>query len=276
MPRIRTAITTIKEIVNSAIESPRCTMDALKLLPSVAQGLQYSRTGNFPSPPERPTGLPQEANPLTDYFNALTEGPGLWKWLHYFDIYHRHFKKFIGREVHVLEVGIYSGGSLGMWREYFGKGCQIYGMDIEPACMTYKAEGIDVFIGDQSDRDFWKRFRGTVPKVDIVIDDGSHDPEHQRITLEEMLPHIQPGGVYLCEDIGSKANRFGGYVSGLACGMNDAEKTVGVFDAPTIPSGFQASVGSVTQYPFVTVIEKLENNPGLFTSHKHGTEWQPY
>ena len=45
----------------------------------------------------------------------------VWKWKHYCDVYHRHFSKFVGREVHVLEVGIYSGGSLQMWREYFGR-----------------------------------------------------------------------------------------------------------------------------------------------------------
>lgn len=273
MSRLKTAFSTLQGIVNSAIESPRCTVDALKLLPSIVRGLQFSRTGTFPPPPEN---LTPEVNPLLDYFNAHTEGPGLWKWLHYFDIYHRHFQKFVGKEVHVLEVGIYSGGSLGMWREYFGKGCHIYGMDIEPACMTYKTDGIDVFIGDQSDRNFWKQFRETVPKIDILIDDGGHDPEQQRITLEEMLPHLQPGGVYLCEDIGSKANSFGGYVSGLACNLNTSKRTHNVFDAPITPSGFQASVKSVIQYPFVTVIEKHNHNPGLFISRKHGTEWQPY
>ena len=276
MSKLNTAIVTLKDLVQSAIDSPRCTFDALRLLPAIAQGLQYSRSAGFPAPPERPGDLPSESNPLTDYFNAHTEGPGLWKWLHYFDIYHRHFQKFIGKEVHVLEVGIYSGGSLGMWREYFGKGCRIYGMDIEPACKSYEAEGIDVFIGDQSDRGFWKKFRETVPQVDIVIDDGSHDPDHQRITLEEILPHIRPGGVYLCEDIGSRNNRFGGYVSGLACHMNTAKKTVEEFDAPMIPSPFQASVKSVIQYPFVTVIEKHGHHPGLYISKKHGTEWQPY
>jgi hypothetical protein len=276
MSKLNTAIVTLKDLLQSAIDSPRCTFDALRLLPGLVKGLQYTRSGDFPAPPERPEGVPPDSNPLTDYFNAHTEGPGLWKWSHYFDIYHRHFQKFVGREVHVLEVGIYSGGSLGMWKHYFGKDCHIYGMDIEPACKSYEAEGIDVFIGDQSDRAFWKKFRETVPKVDIVIDDGSHDPEHQRITLEEILPHIQPGGVYLCEDIGGKVNRFSSFTSGLVCHMNSFKKTVEVFDAPIIPSPFQAAVKSVTQYPFVTVIEKNDYHPGLYVSKKHGTEWQPY
>jgi hypothetical protein len=273
MSRLNSAFSIIKGVVTSAIESPRGTIDALKLLPAVAQGLQFGRRGKFPPPPE---GTAAEINPLRAYFDAHTEGPGIWKSHHYFDIYHRHFQKFIGREVSVLEVGIYSGGSLGMWLEYFGKNCHIYGMDIEKACMAYKSDRVDVFIGDQSDRSFWKRFREEVPKVDILIDDGGHDPEQQRITLEEMLPHIQPGGIYLCEDIGCKANRFGGYVSGLACHMNDANRIADVFGAPIQPSSFQAAVKSVIQYPYVTVIEKHEHNHGLFVTTKQGTEWQPY
>ena len=273
MSQIKTAFSTLKGIVKSAIESPRSTVDALKILPSVVKGLQFSRKGNFPPPPDRATSTAQKANPLRSYFDAHTTGPGLWKWLHYFDIYERHFQRFAGREVHVVEVGIYSGGSLGMWREYFGSGCHIYGVDIEPACIAYKSNGIDVFIGDQADRTFWKRFRETVPKVDILIDDGGHDPEQQRVTLEEMLPHIQPGGVYLCEDIGKAFNM---YASGLACNLNAMKRAVDVFDAPISPSGFQTAIKSVSQYPFITVIEKHEHNPGLFTSRKHGTEWQPY
>src|SRR2546423_442947 len=73
-------------------------------------------------------------NALTASFDEHTEGAGLWKWRHSFDFYDRHFSKFVGREVHVVEIGIYSGGSLAMWRHYFGDGAHIYGVDIEEAC----------------------------------------------------------------------------------------------------------------------------------------------
>jgi hypothetical protein len=275
MSRFTTAILTLKKIVSSAIETPRGTVNALKLVPSAARGLSFGGAP-FPRPPERPTSAPTESNPLLSYFNAHTKGPGLWKWLHYFDIYHRHFSKFVGQEVHVLEIGIYSGGSLGMWREYFGTGCHIYGVDIEPACMTYKSDGIDVFIGDQSDRNFWKRFRDAVPRVDILIDDGGHAPEQQRITLEEMLPHIQPGGVYLCEDICGVANSFSAYVSGLASNLNTFTQLEQVFDSPVTPTSLQSSIRSITHYPLITVIEKHAYDQGIFISRKHGTEWQPY
>src|ERR1700730_8454263 len=100
--------------------------------------------------------LLEQSNQLRLFFDGRKEGLGIWKWHHYFDIYERHFKRFRGCDVRVLEIGIFSGGSLEMWREYFGPRSQIYGIDIEPGCKTYENEFIKVFIGDQSSRDFWK------------------------------------------------------------------------------------------------------------------------
>jgi hypothetical protein len=45
-----------------------------------------------------------------------------------------------------------------------------------------------IHIGDQGDREFWRAFRERVPPVDVLIDDGGHQPEQQIVTLEEMLP----------------------------------------------------------------------------------------
>ena len=60
---------------------------------------------------------------------------------------------------------------------------------------------MEVFIGDQADRAFWKQFKEKVPAIDIIVDDGGHQVDQQVATLEELLPHLRPGGVYLCEDI---------------------------------------------------------------------------
>jgi hypothetical protein len=98
-------------------------------------------------------------NPLRDFFSAHKEGRGIWKWNHYFDIYDLHFNRFRGSYVHILEVGIYSGGSLEMWQSYFGPRSKIYGVDIEPACKAYESDSVRVYIGDQADRGFWRRFK---------------------------------------------------------------------------------------------------------------------
>lgn len=206
-------------------------------------------------------------NPLWEYFNNHSEGHGITKWEHYFDIYDRHFAKFIGQKVDLLEIGIYSGGSLDMWKSYFGAGCHIYGIDIAEVCKSYEDERTSVFIGDQEDRTFWKQFRDSVPGVDILIDDGGHTWEQQKVTLEEMLPNIRPGGVYLCEDIHAKYNGFAAYASSLVDELNAR---------PTSLSQFQRAVHSIHFYPYVVVIEKHIYQPSRLASLRHGTKWQPF
>jgi hypothetical protein len=75
--------------------------------------------------------------------------------------------------------------------EYFGSGCHIYGVDIEPACQFDESSEAGVFIGDQADPSFWKDFLKKVPRVDIVIDDGGHRTFQQVATLEALLPYIR-------------------------------------------------------------------------------------
>src|SRR5581483_1696341 len=113
------------------------------------------------------------------------------------------------------------GGSLDMWRSYFGPSCHIYGVDIEPACRAYADERTTIFIGDQADRGLWREIRAAVPELDVLIDDGGHMPDQMLVTLEEMLPHLRRGGVYICEDIHNTFHRFAAYVQGLALALNE-------------------------------------------------------
>src|SRR5215467_6893713 len=141
-----------------------------------------------------------EANPLAQYFYN-NPGPAMTKWHHYFEIYHRHFARFRGQSPVVVEVGVWKGGSLPMWHHYFGPGCQVVGIDIDPATRRFETEGTTILIGDQSDRHFLASVRERVPRIDVFIDDGGHTMQQQVVTFEEMYPHIQPNGVYLCEDL---------------------------------------------------------------------------
>ena len=91
-----------------------------------------------------------------------------------------------------MEVGIYSGGSLGMLREYFRPQAKIFGVDIEPACKAYENDFTSVLIGDQGDRSFWESALPDLPPMDIVIDDGGHQFEQPKVTLEALWPKISP------------------------------------------------------------------------------------
>ncbi|MBO0729486.1 MAG: class I SAM-dependent methyltransferase [Acidimicrobiaceae bacterium] len=206
---------------------------------------------------------------LDEYFDRHETGPGIWKWRHYLPIYDRHFSKFRGSEVHVLEIGVYSGGSLDMWREYFGEGAHVYGVDIDQRCHMYERPGVRIFIGDQADPEFWRRFLSEVPALDVVVDDGGHNVSQQRATVEAVLPHIRPGGVYVCEDLHTPDNPFLSYLHNLSRNLN----THWPVSAGDQPSEFQQSVDSIHLYPFVVVVEKREQRLERLVSERHGTEW---
>jgi len=224
------------------------------------------------------TGLgekPDGENLLWKYFKNHKTGRGIWKWNHYFEIYDRHFRRFRGQDVHVLEIGIYSGGSLEMWRDYFGPQSHIYGVDIATACKAYEDENVHVFIGDQADRNFWQRFRSDVPLLDIVIDDGGHLTEQQIVTLEEMLPHLRRGGVYVCEDAAGESNKFMNFVDGLMRNLNafDLLPNIPGKTLACAPVPFQSDVQSEHRYPYVVVIEKGDYRVRELRAPAQGSDW---
>ncbi len=149
-------------------------------------------------------------NELEKYFFSNT-GNLIHKWRHYFEIYDRHFSRYRGSDVHVLEIGAYQGGSLQMWKHYFGPSAQIYGVDINPECKKLEEPQIQILIGDQEDRKFLRSVVESVPRIDILIDDGGHTMKQQINTFEILFPHIDKNGIYLCEDLHTSYLReFGG------------------------------------------------------------------
>ena len=139
-------------------------------------------------------------NDLERYFRN-NEGRLIHKWLHYFEVYDRYFQRFRGQEVVILEVGVFHGGSLQMWKDYFGDRARIYGVDIDPRCKELEEENIEIWIGSQADRQFLRTLREQIPPIDILIDDGGHRMKQQIVTFEELFGHIKPNGIYLCEDL---------------------------------------------------------------------------
>jgi hypothetical protein len=217
-----------------------------------------------------PAASPDTVGELQALAGARAGGPGMVKWAHYYDIYERHLARFRASDVHVVEIGVYGGGSLSLWRSYFGEGAQITGVDIDPRCSRFAASGIEIVIGDQADRGFWRSFVAVHPRIDVVIDDGGHQPEQQAATLESLLPYVQPGGVYICEDIHGAYHPFHAFVEGLTRPLSEIP---GLLDTPTPASGLQRQVGSVHHYPLLTVIEKNESSAGTFETCRYGSEF---
>jgi len=231
-----------------------------------ARGYRFGQ--RFPPAAAAPT--PERAiSELEKYAESHTEGPGIFKWQHYFDIYDRHIARFRGAPVKLVEIGVAGGGSLGMWREYLGSQAQIVGIDIDPACKRFEQARVEVVIGDQGSAGFWDSFLDAHEQIDIVIDDGGHLPEQQVVTLESVLPAIAPGGVFICEDIHGPFQPFHAYVDGLTRPLS----SIG-FAGESYPAGaLQRQVASVHRYPLLTVIEKTTASPATFEAHRRGTQW---
>ena len=124
------------------------------------------------------------------------------KWKKYFQIYEKIFNKYRNKKIIFVEIGIFQGGSLNIWKNYFGKNSRIIGIDLNPKCKKFrnKKKNIDVFIGDQSNPIFWKNFFKKVGNVDIILDDGGHTNKQQILTVLNTIKNINDDGKLVIED----------------------------------------------------------------------------
>lgn len=142
------------------------------------------------------------------------------------DKYFRHsylpvYEQLLGqRKVHrLLELGVgYAslmtpflpegvpychGSSLKMWTSYWPE-AEIWACDIREDTLINEGN-IRSMVCDQSSGASLANMVFTVTDglkhpLDVVIDDGSHDPVHQDLTVSVMLPRLSKGGIMLVED----------------------------------------------------------------------------
>jgi hypothetical protein len=118
---------------------------------------------------------------------------------------------------------------------------------------------------------FWNSFKRDVPPLDVIIDDGGHEPEQQRVTFEELYSHLLPGGVYVCEDVHGSQNDFANYMQTWANGLNyTSQQRTG---KRTETNAIQRTVRSVSFYPFMVVVEKHWEPVDELVARKRGDEW---
>jgi len=215
-------------------------------------GRTYVVTGQSMNPPQQRS--------LHEIFLSNGEEP-IHKWLHYFDIYERHFRRFVGHAPTVLEIGIGGGGSLRMWHEYFGKGAQILGLDVRLECKRHEREGIEIFIGSQDDRSVLNAITEN-HALDIVIDDGSHRMGHLNTTFDHLYDRVSPYGVYLLEDLHTCYwERYGGGLRTTGSFIETTKAKIDELNAchtegQIAPSRFTASTASICIYDSIVVFER--------------------
>ena len=187
------------------------------------------------------------------------------KWVHYFPIYEKWFSPYRGKEIVFAEIGVRDGGSVQMWKNYFGKDAKIIGVDVDSRCKEFEEEQVSIEIGSQSDEKFWAAFKEKYPRVDILLDDGGHTMNQQITTFREMFPHIKDGGLYMCEDCHTsywnvKEWKGGGLkVSGTF--IEFAKNLIDEINAPLSQGAVQQTyntlnAGGIHFYDSVVVVEK--------------------
>ena len=142
--------------------------------------------------------------PENELFDIFAADTNVHKWHHYFDIYSKHFEAYRHRPIRMLEIGVYRGGSLRMWKEFFHPDSTIVGIDIDKSCKGHEIADKKVFvrIGSQADPEFLSKVNEEFGPFDIILDDGSHKTHHQNISFGALFrPALVDGGCYMVEDV---------------------------------------------------------------------------
>ncbi len=192
------------------------------------------------------------------------------KWMHYFPIYERTLSAFRGRPITMLEIGVSHGGSLQMWRHWFGRRSRIVGIDINPRVRVLAGKGIEIHVGDQSDAEFLAAIQAQYGQFDIVLDDGSHQPVHQIASVEHLWPFVADGGVYIVEDLHANYwKEYGGGVRQPDTFMAWVQARVDDMHAwYSEEEGFEVNewtrtLGAVHLYESVVVLEKHRHDASI-------------
>jgi hypothetical protein len=196
---------------------------------------------------------------------ALHSGDRLFKWRHYYEIYDHHFAPLRRRNVKLLEIGVGYGGSLQLWRRYFGSRAKIVGIDVRETCKRLESRNITVEIGRQDDAAFLNSVAQRHGPFDIVIDDGSHHYDHQLVTFCTLFPHIVADGLYSCEDICTSywEHEFGGglqaehtYVEFLKTLVDELNAWFWRDRVESEANAFATTMHAIHFYPALAIVQK--------------------
>ena len=136
-----------------------------------------------------------------DIYKCFEKSPyKSYKHASYFQVYSDLFDSYRGKKIIFVEIGILNGGSLFMWRDYFGKDARIIGIDLNPEALKWEDDGFEIYIGNQADPEFWDGLFSKIGNVDIILDDGGHTNEQQIVTVKKSIPMINDGGLIVVED----------------------------------------------------------------------------
>jgi len=104
--------------------------------------------------------------------------------------YDAHFAPFRNESFNLLEIGVFEGASLRMWRHYF-RNASVLGIDINPVPDDVQGR---TWRGDV------KNYTSNPSLFRVIIDDGSHLAEDVVTAFDRLWLAVEPGGWYCIED----------------------------------------------------------------------------
>ena len=214
-----------------------------------------------------------EENRLIDFY-LNQDHRGMTKLIHYLYNYENHFDRLKSkrnkRKIRILEIGVFSGGSLQMYESFFGSDkVEIVGVDIDEDCLNFKSENTTIEIGDQEDKLFWKQFNSKYNSFDLIVDDAGHLCEQQLITFESLIERLNPGGLFIIEDV---SERFLHYMLGFVSEFNRFHPTK---SGPFKTSPVQQHFLKVEFTPNCIILQKYDEGitPEFFRGPWIGNSW---
>ena len=155
---------------------------------------------------------------LREVYEQYDEMPLIEHWMEYSDAYDMHLPKPDGHTpIKMLEIGVQSGGSARVWKQFYGKPLKYVGIDIEKKCKRTESprENIFVEIGNQLDGAFLSSVCAKHGPFDIVIDDGGHSAWMMQTSLAHMWNHsdacLSESATYVIEDMHTMVGCANGY-----------------------------------------------------------------
>jgi hypothetical protein len=212
------------------------------------------------------------------HFLSRTDEKLLVKMDHYMDVYDRELGPWLGRKVSFMEIGVYRGGSLRMWRDFFAPGSQLTFLDIDPACKALEIPGTNIRIGDQADVAFMTETAAACGPFDMIVDDGGHKMHQQITSFDTLWPYLMDGGIYIVEDthtsywpgFGGGYKASGSFIE-FAKGMIDRMHSWYTEDDEGFPLHPMASeIGSIQFHDSLVLIRKELKDPPVLLSSVNG------